>query len=136
MPLYEFKCQSCGAEFEHIASFSECDTIAKEMQCSCGGDVKKLLSIPAFTPERWGDGTGKYGVNGFKCVQSGMRFQNKREQFKWMEKNGKVCVNGTKHDTVAAEHAYVKKLNDADAESVKTQEYLNKHRSLVRRKKK
>ena len=90
MPLYEFKCQSCGAEFEHIASFSECDTIAKEMQCSCGGDVKKLLSIPAFTPERWGDGTGKYGVNGFKCVQSGMRFQNKREQFKWMEKNGKV----------------------------------------------
>ena len=45
MPLYEYQCLSCGRTSEVIQRLSEpplatCDR--------CGGDLKKLLSAPAF----------------------------------------------------------------------------------------
>jgi putative FmdB family regulatory protein len=46
MPLYEYKCDACGATFELIRKFSDppADTCQK-----CGqGPVQKLLSSPAF----------------------------------------------------------------------------------------
>ena len=46
MPLYEYKCDACGATFELIRKFSDppADTCPK-----CGkGPVQKLLSSPAF----------------------------------------------------------------------------------------
>ena len=44
MPLYEFRCESCGHEMETIVAFSDplpttCET--------CGGALKKLLAAPA-----------------------------------------------------------------------------------------
>ena len=44
MPLYEFRCESCGHEMETILAFSDplpttCET--------CGGTLKKLLAAPA-----------------------------------------------------------------------------------------
>lgn len=44
MPLYEFRCESCGHEMETIVAFSDplpttCET--------CGGPLKKLLAAPA-----------------------------------------------------------------------------------------
>jgi putative FmdB family regulatory protein len=134
MPLYEFECTQCGATHDRICSFAECETAADQFECSCGGAIKKLLSIPAFTPERWGDGTGKYGVNGFKCVQSGRRFQNKREQYKWMEANGKVCVNGTQYDTLSYHESQMSDLNKQDKQAAETANYINQNRHLVRKK--
>jgi putative FmdB family regulatory protein len=45
MPLYEYRCESCGHTFEKIQKFSD----PPEDTCpTCGGAVKKLLSSPAI----------------------------------------------------------------------------------------
>jgi putative FmdB family regulatory protein len=45
MPLYEFRCESCGHEVETIMAFSDpLPTICE----ACGGPLKKLLSAPAI----------------------------------------------------------------------------------------
>jgi putative FmdB family regulatory protein len=45
MPLYEYKCDSCGATFEVIQRFSD----APIENCRvCGGPVHKVLSAPAI----------------------------------------------------------------------------------------
>lgn len=44
MPLYEYRCKSCGHQFEKIQSFSA----PEEKECPvCQGPVEKLLSAPA-----------------------------------------------------------------------------------------
>jgi putative FmdB family regulatory protein len=45
MPLYEYHCSACGRTTETIQSFNdELLTVCE----SCGGELKKLLSSPAF----------------------------------------------------------------------------------------
>lgn len=45
MPLYEYRCKSCGHTFEKIQSFSA----PEEKECPvCHGEVEKLLSAPAI----------------------------------------------------------------------------------------
>lgn len=45
MPLYEYRCKSCGKNIEVIQKFSDAPlTSCKE----CGGEVEKLLSAPAI----------------------------------------------------------------------------------------
>ncbi|HVL68811.1 MAG TPA: FmdB family zinc ribbon protein [Vicinamibacterales bacterium] len=45
MPLYEYKCEACGNQFEKIQKFSDPPLDACP---SCGGKVEKLLSSPAI----------------------------------------------------------------------------------------
>jgi putative FmdB family regulatory protein len=54
MPLYEYRCEACGHQFEVIQKFSD-DPIAVCPKCS-SGPVAKLLSSPAFQFK----GTGWY----------------------------------------------------------------------------
>ncbi|HKR26503.1 MAG TPA: zinc ribbon domain-containing protein [Acidobacteriaceae bacterium] len=45
MPLYEYRCKSCGHQFEKIQSFSA----PEEKECpQCHGEVERLLSPPAI----------------------------------------------------------------------------------------
>ncbi|MGC2635576.1 MAG: zinc ribbon domain-containing protein [Acidobacteriaceae bacterium] len=45
MPLYEYRCKTCGHTFEKIQSFSA----PEEKECPvCHGEVERLLSAPAF----------------------------------------------------------------------------------------
>jgi putative FmdB family regulatory protein len=45
MPLYEYLCDACGHQFEHIQKFSD----ALQKKCpKCGGSVHKLQSAPAI----------------------------------------------------------------------------------------
>ena len=45
MPLYEYRCKSCGHQFEKIQSFSA----PEEKECPvCQGPVERLLSAPAI----------------------------------------------------------------------------------------
>ena len=53
MPLYEYKCDSCGSVFEVIQKFS--DEPLKVHQ-DCGGTLERLLSPPALRFK----GTGWY----------------------------------------------------------------------------
>ncbi len=45
MPLYEYKCDTCGATFEIIQRFSDPPVTACRQ---CGGPVHKVLSAPAI----------------------------------------------------------------------------------------
>ena len=64
MPLYEYKCQSCGETFEVIQKFSEAPL---RVHTKCGGPVERLISPPAlqFKGTGWyvtdyaGSGNGK-----------------------------------------------------------------------------
>jgi putative FmdB family regulatory protein len=53
MPLYEYRCESCGATFEVIQKFSDPSVGTCK---SCGGKVRRLLSAPAIQFK----GTGWY----------------------------------------------------------------------------
>ncbi len=53
MPLYEYKCDSCGDVFEVMQKFSDEPLTLHE---GCGGAVHRLLSAPAFQFK----GTGWY----------------------------------------------------------------------------
>jgi putative FmdB family regulatory protein len=45
MPLYEYKCNKCGAVFEKLQKFSDEPVTTHG---GCGGPVERLLSPPAF----------------------------------------------------------------------------------------
>jgi putative FmdB family regulatory protein len=53
LPLYEYECQKCGANFEKIQKFSDPPLTTCER---CGGRLEKLLSPPAIQFK----GTGWY----------------------------------------------------------------------------
>jgi putative FmdB family regulatory protein len=81
MPLYEYKCGSCGKTFEVIQKFSdEPLTIHPE----CGGEVVRLLSAPAFHLK----GTGWYATdyakksNGGTENKSDTKSETKKEENK------------------------------------------------------
>ena len=54
MPIYEYACQNCGAEFEVRKSISRLDEL--ESCPNCGGQGKKLVSVFASTE------IGKYNL--------------------------------------------------------------------------
>src|SRR5579863_9431065 len=56
MPLYEYKCQSCGKTFEVIQKFAD---EPLKVHPECGGVVEKLFSAPAFHLK----GTGWYATD-------------------------------------------------------------------------
>jgi putative FmdB family regulatory protein len=56
MPLYEYKCGSCGKTFEVIQKFSD---EPLKIHPECGGEVIRLLSAPAFHLK----GTGWYATD-------------------------------------------------------------------------
>ena len=53
MPIYEYKCNSCGKRFEKMEKFSDPPLQIHE---ECGGPVERLLSAPALQFK----GTGWY----------------------------------------------------------------------------
>ncbi len=53
MPIYEYKCNSCGKKFEKIEKFSDSPLQIHE---ECGGPVERLISAPSFQFK----GTGWY----------------------------------------------------------------------------
>lgn len=56
MPLYEYKCRSCGKVFEIRAKFSDPPLMT---HAECGGEVERLASAPAFHLK----GTGWYATD-------------------------------------------------------------------------
>jgi putative FmdB family regulatory protein len=56
MPLYEYKCLSCGKVFEVRAKFSDPPL---KTHAECGGEVEQLATAPAFHLK----GTGWYATD-------------------------------------------------------------------------
>ncbi len=46
MPIYEYRCDSCGTKFEKIQKFADVPLVVHED--GCGGHVERLISSPAF----------------------------------------------------------------------------------------
>ena len=45
MPLYEYKCENCGEQFEAMQKFADAPFTVHE---KCGGPVHRLISAPAL----------------------------------------------------------------------------------------
>jgi putative FmdB family regulatory protein len=61
MPLYEYKCDSCGCVFEVMQKFSDPPL---EVHQGCGGRVERLISPPAFQFKGSGWYVTDYGRKG------------------------------------------------------------------------
>lgn len=71
MPVYEYKCESCGLVFEAMQKFSDAPLSACK---SCGGPVTKLISQVAFALKGGGWYQQGYGGGAEKpapCAASG-----------------------------------------------------------------
>jgi|TARA_R110002051_G_scaffold152207_1_gene224830 hypothetical protein len=87
MPLFDYFC----GEHVHEALFLPREEVPEDIKCPVCGDVAtKQLSMPASTPGRWGDQTGKFGVNGFYDRGLGARYQTSMQREKIMDAKGLV----------------------------------------------
>lgn len=85
MPLFDYFC----GEHVHEALFLPKDEVPDSIECpQCGEPSLKQVSVPAHTPGRWGDQTGKYGVDGFYDRGLGARYQTSMQREAIMEKKG------------------------------------------------
>ena len=88
MPLYEYKCQSCGKTFEVIQKFSE-DPL--KTHAGCGGVVERLLSAPAFHLK----GTGWYATDYAKSNGRGKPEDKDGKQEDKKESSGAEAKSGS-----------------------------------------
>jgi putative FmdB family regulatory protein len=72
MPLYEYKCASCGKTFEVIQKFAD---EPLKVHPECGGEVVRLFSAPAFHLK----GTGWYATDYAKKSNGGSDSRSKSE---------------------------------------------------------
>lgn len=54
MPLYEYRCKDCGAEFEKQLRFSEANQIPACPNCNSTQTRKKISSVVSFTASSLG----------------------------------------------------------------------------------
>src|ERR1700689_1566725 len=72
MPLYEYKCASCGKTFEVIQKFAD---EPLKVHPECGGEVVRLFSAPAFHLK----GTGWYATDYAKKSNGGADSKSKSD---------------------------------------------------------
>ncbi|HUU50329.1 MAG TPA: zinc ribbon domain-containing protein [Nitrospinota bacterium] len=70
MPIYEYKCNSCGHRFEKIQSFSDSPIEKCEV---CNGKVSKLLSKSTFHLK----GSGWYATDYAKPLETKKKYDSK-----------------------------------------------------------
>lgn len=74
MPIYEYRCDKCGDQFEHLQSFS--DKPLKKCK-KCGGRLRKLVSECSFQLK----GSGWY-VTDYGGKKPGGNAEPKKEESK------------------------------------------------------
>ena len=75
MPLYEYKCLSCGKTFEVIQKFAD---EPLKIHPECGGIVEKLFSAPAFHLKGTGWYATDYGKGNGKSQEAG-RIESRKD---------------------------------------------------------
>lgn len=56
MPIYEFKCSKCDADFELYTSINEYDSLKDRVQCPNCGTIMSRIYTPVNVICRWGTG--------------------------------------------------------------------------------
>jgi len=98
MPLYEYKCESCGKRFEALQKFSD-DPLTVHPECG-GGPVERLISSPAFHFK----GTGWYVTDYAKGNGTSPPAEGKAEKAdKAAEKTEKASSEGKPAESKPAE---------------------------------
>ena len=67
MPLYDYRCHRCGETFEVRQSFADAILTVHE---GCGGEVERLISLPALQFKGTGWYVTDYGRNGKSSLTS------------------------------------------------------------------
>ena len=97
MPLFDYFC----GEHVHEALFMPKEEVPHSIKCpKCGETSVKQLSMPANTPGRWGDQTGKYGVDGFYDRGLGARYQTSMQREAIMDAKGLASASDFDKDIV------------------------------------
>jgi len=101
MPLYEYKCQSCGDVFEIIQKFSDTPLAVHE---NCGGTVERLISTSALQFKGSGWYVNDYGKGNSKQPKAGgSNGESKSDSSKGSEKSesSSKSESSTKSDSAA-----------------------------------
>ncbi len=67
MPLYDYRCHQCGETFEVRQKFADAVLTVHE---GCGGELERLISLPAIQFKGTGWYVTDYGRNGKKPAAS------------------------------------------------------------------
>jgi len=81
MPLYEYKCHSCGRVFEVLQKFAD---EPLKTDPDCGGEVERLFSAPAFHLK----GTGWYATDYAKQSSSSTKSEDHKTESKPKNESG------------------------------------------------
>jgi putative FmdB family regulatory protein len=68
MPLYEYQCDNCGERFEAMQKFADAPITLHE---TCGGPVRRLLSVPALQFKGSGFYINDYAKSGSSSAGNG-----------------------------------------------------------------
>jgi putative FmdB family regulatory protein len=98
MPLYEYKCDSCGKTFEVIQKFADEPLTAHP---ECGGKVERLLSAPAFHLK----GTGWYATDYAKSNGSDSKSKENKDNKSDESKSGKSGDSESKTESTKKSEA-------------------------------
>ena len=61
MPLYEYRCEECGEDFEKLVRFSEADLTQACPECGGQKTYKKITAAASFGYTSGGGGSLSYG---------------------------------------------------------------------------
>jgi putative FmdB family regulatory protein len=96
MPLYEYRCESCGDVFEVRQKFS--DEPLKVHENGCGGPVQRLLSAPALQFKGSGWYVTDYARSGSKGDSNGSKSESKESGKTETKSETKTATTSTSSD--------------------------------------
>jgi len=95
MPLYEYKCHTCGEKFEVIEKFSDAPL---KIHPNCGGEVERLISTSALKFKGSGWYVTDYARSGNGKKDSEKKESDKKEAAKESKTDKPASVSTAKTD--------------------------------------
>jgi putative FmdB family regulatory protein len=109
MPIYEFRCTQCKTVHEEWLSFEERETYPDTHQCTCGGSLLTMISLPYASKM---NATKGLHASGYKSLSFGKTFTNKMQEYKHAEENGYSVATDQKMDDVMEKGALKRDLDN------------------------
>lgn len=123
MPIHDYACFDCEKIEEKFIKMSQVNDV---MSCSiCGKEMKRMMSLPAKTAGKWGDQTGKWGVNGFYDRGLGATYYTSAEREKIARAKGLVPLEDVGGDSFV-ENRFAAERSIREQQDKILQEYKNK----------
>ena len=96
MPMYDFICYTCKKQTDRLCKYENKDA----QTCKdCDSPLHSLVSAPAKTAGKWGDQTGKWGVNGCYDRGLGATYYNSMDRERIAKSKGLVPLEAVGGDS-------------------------------------